>query len=27
MRYYFPTSTLRSEKVFGITKSLIAYHS
>jgi hypothetical protein len=25
MRSYFPTSTLRSEKVAGITKSLIAY--
>jgi hypothetical protein len=27
MHYYFPTSILRCEKLFGITKSLIAYHS
>jgi hypothetical protein len=27
MRYYFPTSIMRCEKLFGITKSLIAYHS
>lgn len=26
MRYYFPASILRCEKLFGITKSLIAYH-
>jgi hypothetical protein len=27
MRYYFPSSTLRTEKLFGITKSLIAYRA
>jgi hypothetical protein len=25
MRFYFPDSVLRAERVFGLTKSLIAY--
>jgi hypothetical protein len=27
MRHYFPESTIRAERLFGLTKSLIAYRA